>query len=94
MYLLSDVPEPAFLHMAEDRQGNRLHVLAATKPGLSLMLSASVVLPPLNGEEQPHDSVSTPLPDKASSGGEQTAGVEDGRLQVMGSLRAAAFLVL
>lgn len=35
---LSDIPEPAFLHMAEVWQGNRLYVPDATKPGLSLML--------------------------------------------------------
>lgn len=94
MHLLSDVPEPAFLHMAEDWQGNHLHVPVATKPGLFLMLSASVVLPPLSGEEQPHDSVSTSLLHKAGSGGGQTAGAEDGRIQVVGSLRAAALLFL
>lgn len=53
MHLLSDVPEPAFLHMAEDWQGNCLHVPAANKPGLSLTLLASVVSFPLMDRSSP-----------------------------------------
>lgn len=62
MHLLSDIPEPTFLHTVEDWQGNRVCVPAANKCGLSLMLSPSVVSFPMM-ERGSHMIHPAPIPD-------------------------------